>query len=144
MAAKRCEFCEHEYFGHDKGACVGCVNFSHFEYCPERKASMERIKRAREEAEKKSIEEAKKKDEGYPEGRHGCDLIKREQVVQLIREMMKENQESTAAGSFYGATLVAGWESCLKSVEERVKKMDSAPLTEPVWGFLRQRFENVQ
>lgn len=97
-----------------------------------------------EEEEEKAQGEAKKKSEGYPEGRNGDDLIKREQVVQLIREMMKENQESTAKGSFYGATLVAGWESCLKSVESRVKKMDSAPVTEPAWGFLRKRFESVQ
>lgn len=143
MAVKGCEFCLHEYINHDKGECVGCVNFSHFEYCSERKAAMERVKKIREEeekkaleeAEKKSIEEGKKKNDGYPNGRHGGDLIKREQVVQLIREMMKENEERIAS---------AGWYGCLKSVEYRVKNMDSAPVTEPVWGFLRKRFENVQ
>ena len=101
------------------------------------------MRKIREENERKALEEAEKKNEEYPDGRHGDDLIKREQVVQMIREMMKANQVRMEARSFYGATLAAGWGNCLKYVESRVKAMDSAPVTEPAWKFLQKRFEKV-
>lgn len=76
------------------------------------------------EAKERRKMEEKKRDE-YPEGKSGSDLIRRDQIVQLIRKMEKENKEEVPL-TYYAACLQGGFESCLISMEKEIKEMNSA------------------